>query len=357
MAIDGTGFEAEVDGRRVALYELGNRRGFGAWITNFGGRVVALTTPDRQGRIADVVLGYETLEGYLANPEHYLGALIGRYANRIEDSRFELEGVRYELDSNEGRHCLHGGRSGFHGRVWHVVDHGAHSLVLSSLSEDGEGGFPGTLQVQAKYAIEEECALAIEISAISDKPTMVNLSSHMYFNLAGIQSGPIADHRLELRASRFTPVDGDLIPTGELRNVRSTAMDFRCARRIGEAMLEDEEQLRLGAGFDHNFVVDSHDPSALNAAVAKVTEPGTGRTMELFSNQPGVQFYTGNHLAGAGIGKYGVAFERHHGFCLEAQNFPAAPNRKGFPPCVLAPGGIYRSLIVYRFGIAGRNAR
>ena len=308
--------------------------------------------PDRHGRIEDVVLGYGTLEGYLANPEHYLGAVVGRYANRIENSRFELSGVTYELEPNEGRHCLHGGRIGLHGRVWTVVESCARNLVLSCLSEDGEAGFPGTLQVQAKYSIAEESALAIELSAVSDKTTIVNLSSHMYFNLAGVQSGTITDHRLELRASRFTPVDEDLIPTGELRSVRGTPMDFSRVRSIGDALQEDDEQLRIGSGFDHNFVVDSQDASAVNKA-ATVTEPATGRTMELFSNQPGVQFYTGNHLAAAGIGKQGLAFERRHGFCLEAQNFPAAPNRNGFPSCVLEPGRTYRSHIVYRFGIAG----
>lgn len=350
--INGTGFGAVVDGGRVALFEIGDRRGIRAAITNFGGRVVALMAPDRQGARADVVLGYETLEGYLANPEHYLGALIGRYANRIENSRFELKGVSYELDPNEGRHCLHGGSQGFHGRVWNLVDLAKHSLVLSLVSVDGEGGFPGTLEVQAKYAIEEETALVIELTAVSDKTTVVNLSSHMYFNLAGVQSGTITDHRLELRASRFTSVDEDLIPTGELRSVRGTPMDFSRARSIGEALQEDDEQLRIGSGFDHNFVVDSHDASAVNKA-ATVTEPTTGRRMELFSNQPGVQFYTGNHLAAAGIGKQGVPFERRHGFCLEAQNFPAAPNRNNFPSCVLEPGRTYRSHIVYRFGIAG----
>ena len=350
--INGTGFDAVVDGGRVALLEIGDRCGIRAAITNFGGRVVALMAPDRQGAIADVALGYETLEGYLANPEHYLGALIGRYANRIENSQFELKGVSYELDPNEGRHCLHGGSPGFHGRVWNIVDHGKHSLVLSRVSADGEGGFPGILEVQAKYAIEEEAALVIELTAVSDKTTVVNLSSHMYFNLAGVHAGPINDHRLELRASRFTPVDEQLIPTGELRSVRGTPMDFRSARRIGAAMLQDDEQIRFGSGFDHNFAVDSHDAGTLNA-VAMVTEPKTGRTMQLFSNQPGVHFYTGNHLDDAGIGKQGIAMERHHGFCLEAQNFPAAPNRTGFPNCVLNPGELYHSRIVYRFGVTG----
>ena len=339
-----------LDGQQVSLFEIGNSSGLSAAITNYGGRVVALTVPDLSGDITDIALGYEDLEGYLANPEHYIGAIVGPYANRIENSRFSLKGKSYQLDCNDGKHCLHGGPDGLYRQVWDIVDHGPQSLTLSYLSRDAEGGFPGNLEVRAEYRINGENALCILLTAKSDKSTIINLSSHIYFNLAGVETGSILSHQLQLNAGSFTPVDEHLIPTGEIREVDGTPMDFSQLRSIESVIDQRDRQLKYGAGYDHNFVVDSFE-STKTRKVATVVEPTNGRTLELWSNQPGVQLYTGNHLAGAGTGKYGARLGRHSGLCLEAQNFPAAPNRKGFPNCNLEPGQIYCAEIVYRFGI------
>lgn len=333
----------------MALFEIGDGCGLSVAITNYGGRVVALTAPDRNGDITDVVLGYEDLEGYLTYPEHYIGALVGPYANRIENSRFSLEGKSYSLDCNDGNHCLHGGTWGFHRQIWEIVDHDPRSLTLCHMSRDEKGGFPGNLEVRAEYRTSGDNTLSIVLTAETDRSTVVSLSSHIYFNLAGINTRSILRHLLQLKAGRFTPIDAELIPTGEIREVDGTPMDFRRLRPIAAEFNRSDQQLRYGSGYDHNYVVDGYEIFQLRK-VARVVEPTQGRTLELWSNQPGVQFYTGNHLAEAGTGKYGVRLDAHSGFCLEAQNFPAAPNRKAFPNCILEPGQIYRANIDYRFG-------
>jgi len=340
------------DGQPVDLYVLTAKGGAEACITNYGGAVVSLKVPDRNGKLADVVLGYDNADGYV-NDKSFFGALVGRYGNRIGHAQFALDGKTYTLAKNNGENSLHGGIKGFNKAVWTakiIPAKDGQSLELSYLSKDGEEGFPGNLKVSVVYTLTDSNALRITYSAISDKKTVVNLTNHSYFNLAGQGSGDILGHLLIIQADKFTPVDAGLIPTGEFRDVAATPFDFRKELAIGARIDQDEEQLKLGGGYDHNFVLQrSNDPE--ESMAARVLEPVSGRVLEVWTTEPGVQFYTGNFLDGKTIGKGGVTYPRRSAFCLETQHFPDSPNQPKFPSVVLNPGERYHTITTYKFSV------
>jgi len=316
-------------------YTLNNSLGFEVSITNYGGAITSLKTPDRDGNFGDIVLAYETLDDYVRNPR-YFGALIGRHANRIARGRFSLNGIEYQLPCNNGLNHLHGGFKGFDKRVWDVSQDG-NVLQLSYFSKDGEEGYPGNLTASVDYTLIDN-ALQIDYRATTDHDTIVNLTNHSYFNLRG--HGTILDHELTLHADSFTPVDEELIPTGEIRPVIGTPMDFRNGKAIGS-------QLAFIGGYDHNFVLNDWD-GALRLA-ARLYEETTGRVLEILTTEPGIQFYSGNFLDGSLVGRNGVAYQKYTGLCLEPQHFPDAPNHPNFPSTVLRPGEEHKQTTVYRF--------
>src|SRR6266699_4986899 len=338
------------DGQPVDLYVLTNISGAEVSITNYGGAVVSLKVPDRSGKLADVVLGYETADGYV-NDKSYFGALVGRYGNRIAHAQFVLDGKTYTLAKNNGENSLHGGIKGFIKAVWAAKElpvKNGQSLELTYLSKDGEEGFPGNLHVRVVYTLTDSNELKIEYSATTDKKTVVNLTNHTYFNLAGPGSGDILGHQLVIEADKFTPVDASLIPTGELRDVLGTPLDFRKATAIGARIDQEEEQLKIGHGYDHNFVLRRAAGAPISLA-ARVVEPNTGRVLEVWTTEPGVQFYTGNFLDGTARGKGGLTYARRSAFCLETQHFPDSPNQPKFPSVVLNPGEKYSTTTTYKF--------
>lgn len=343
-------FGVTPDGQQVSLFTISNANGMEARVINLGGIIVSLTAPDREGNLEDVVLGFDSLDGYLA--EHpYFGAIIGRYGNRIANGQFTVDGESYQLPVNNGPNSLHGGLRGFDKVVWDAEpfenDRG-QGLILTYTSPDGEEGYPGNLQVRVTYTLTDENELIFDYHAVTDKATPVNLTQHSYFNLAGDGSGSILDHEVMLNASRLTVADTTLIPTGELRSVEGTPFDFRQPHRIGERIAADDEQLRFAGGYDHNFVIERAAGDSLVLA-ARVYEPTSGRVMEVLTTEPGVQFYTGNFLDGTLTGKNGVVYDTRTGFCLETQHFPDSPNQPSFPNTILRPGEEYRSTTVYRF--------
>lgn len=317
----------------INFYMLTNSHGVEVSITNYGGTVTSIKVPDRNGVFGDVVLGYDTVEEYMRNPR-YLGALIGRHANRIGHGRFTLNDVEYQLAQNNGPNHLHGGNKGFDKQVWSVSETSANLLQLEYFSGDGEENYPGNLTVNVDYSLNDNNELRIEYQATTDKDTIVNLTNHSYFNLAG--SGDILGHELMLNADAFTPVSEDLIPTGEILPVENTVMDFRIARPIGSG------------GYDHNFVLRDWDHGSIRS-VARLSEPKSGRVMEVLTTEPGIQFYSGNFLDGSLTGKGGVAYQRYAGLCLETQHFPDTPNHPNFPTTVLRAGERYHQVTVYRF--------
>jgi aldose 1-epimerase len=335
------------DGTAVEIYTLNDGR-VEARIMTYGGIVVSLKAPDRQGKTADVVLGFDNLEGYLANNNGkgpaYIGALIGRYANRIAHATFSLDGKKYELPKNDGDNSLHSGTHGFNNVVWKGQAVG-DGVELTYDSKDGENGFPGNLTTVVRYTLKDG-ALRVEYSATTDQDTVLNLTSHSYFNLAGQGNGDILGHQLALRASRFTPVDAALIPTGELRPVAGTPLDFRKSAAIGALIDANDEQLRLGHGYDHNWVLDNDGKLA---EAAEAYEPKSGRVLRVLTDQPGIQFYSGNFLDGTIKGKGGVAYQRRTGFCLETQHFPDSPNHPSFPSTELKAGQKFHSVTVFSF--------
>ena len=345
--ISQTPFGHTPEGAPVTLHTLRIPGGIEARICDYGGIVVSLKTPDRDGHLEDVVLGFDHLDGYLGlNP--YFGALVGRYCNRIAKATFMLEGATYALAANNGPNALHGGRQGFNKMLWQASPTSAPSLPaleLQYLSKDSEEGYPGNLQVKAVYCLTEDQGLRLDLTAATDKTTIVNLTQHSYFNLAG--EGDILGHQVQIDADRITPVDGALIPTGELRPVAGTPFDFRRSTAIGARIEQDDEQLQRGHGYDHNFVLNH--PTGRLDVIARVTEPLTGRVLEVLTTEPGVQFYTGNFLDGTIKGKGGQVYHRRSGFCLEAQHFPDSPNHPQFPSVTLKPGQIYQNTVVFRF--------
>ena len=336
------------DGPPVEIYTLTNKNGVEARIITYGGRVVSLKVPDRKGAMGDVVLGFDSVEGYFANAGPFFGALVGRYANRIGGARFTLGGVEYKVDKNDGANSLHGGARGFDKAVWTAKELSDGGVELTYLSKDGEQGYPGNLTATAAYHLTDANELKIDFAATTDKATVVNLTNHSYFNLKGAGEGDVLGHLMTLHADRFTPVDSGLIPTGELRAVKGTPFDFRKATAIGARIEQDDEQLKLGHGYDHNWVLKRSRGGRLRMA-ARVEEPSTGRVLEVLTTEPGIQFYTGNFLDGTIKGKGGKVYGRRSGFCLETQHFPDSPNKPKFPLTVLKPGGRYESTTVFRF--------
>jgi len=341
-------FGQTADGAAVDLYTLTDGK-VEVRITNYGGIIVSLRTPDRNGKLDDVVLGYDSFEGYRANPA-YFGAIIGRYANRIAHGSFQLDGKTYSVPKNDGDNALHGGIRGFNKVVW-TASEIKDGIELTYVSKDGEQGFPGTLSTTVRYVLEGG-ALRIEYSATTDKDTVLNLTNHSYFNLAGQSKGEVLGHMVKIDASRFTPVDAALIPTGELKPVQGTPFDFRTPHAIGERIDAKDEQLRLGLGYDHNFVLD-HPEGRLSEA-AEVYEPTTGRILRVLTTEPAVQLYTGNHLDGSITGKQGVVYKPRFAFCLETQHFPDSPNHPSFPSTELKPGQKFHSVTIFEFSAGSR---
>jgi aldose 1-epimerase len=344
------------DGSRIHLYILTNQNGVEAGISNYGATLVSLHVPDRNGRFADVVLGYDCLHGYV-DDKAYFGATIGRYANRIAGGRFSLDGMTYTVAQNNGKNHLHGGVHGFNKVVWnteHVSNHKTSALRLNYLSKDGEEGYPGNLAVQVIYTLTGHDELRIDYTATTDQETVINLTNHAYFNLAGQGARDILSHELILHADRFTPVDATLIPTGELRGVQGTPFDFRQATAIGARIHgtdgETDRQLLFGKGYDHNWVFNHGGKSNISLA-AEVYEPESGRVLEVSTTEPGIQFYSGNFLDGTARGKEGRIYNRRDGFCLETQHFPDSPNHPEFPSAVLRPGERYSSTTIYKFSV------
>jgi aldose 1-epimerase len=333
----------------VDLYTMTNSRGMEVRAMNYGGIIVSLRVPDKKGVLADVALGFDTLDAYLNN-KPYFGAIIGRYANRIANSKFALDGVECRLARNNGMNSLHGGLMGFDKVLWHrgeFENNQGIGVVFTYTSKDGEEGYPGNLKTKVTYALTDQNELQIEYRATTDKVTPVNLTNHTYFNLAGEGNGDILKHELMLNADRFTLVNSTLIPTGELRSVAGTPFDFTQPTAIGASIGTNYEQLAIAHGCDHNFVLNRKS-SGLELA-GRVHEPQTGRVLEVYTTEPGVQFYTGNFLDGTIIGKHGHAYNKHAGFCLETQHFPDAPNHPNFPSTILKPGQTYHSRTVYKF--------
>jgi aldose 1-epimerase len=336
------------EGTPVEVYSLADDK-IEVRVITYGGIVVSLRAPDRKGKLDDVVLGVDSVEKYVTQTAHF-GGLIGRYANRIAHGTFELDGHTYHIPKNDGDNALHGGTRGFDKVVW-AAKQIPDGIELTYVSKDGEQGFPGTLATTVRYTLTGE-ALRIEYSAITDKDTVLNLTNHSYFNLKGQGNGDVLGHVLKIDASRFTPVDANLIPTGELKSVEGTPLDFRTPHALGERIDADDPQLRLGHGYDHNFVVD-HEPNQL-AEAAEMYEPTTGRILRVLTTEPGVQLYTGNFLDGTITGKEGRVYNRRYAFCLETQHFPDSPNHPSFPTTELKPGQEFHSVTVFQFSAGTR---
>jgi len=337
------------DGRPVTLFTLTNSHGVEVHAMNYGGIITSIRVPDRKGQFADIVLGHESLEGYTPNPP-YLGAIVGRYANRIANGTFTLDGKTYTLPKNDGPNTLHGGTTRtFDKVVWDAEPQKGASVAFSYVSKDGEEGFPGNCKVKVTYTLTDGNALIIDYEATADKSTPINVSQHSYFNLKGEGNGEILDHEIMINADRFTPVDKNLIPTGELRPVKGTPFDFTKSTKIGARIEDNYDQLTLGHGYDHNFVLNAKPEQNGEVLAARVTEPTTGRTLEVWTTQPGVQFYTGNFLDGSVTGKEGHVYKRRFGFCLETQHFPDSPNHPDFPSTILKPGETFHQKTVFKF--------
>ncbi len=340
------------NGEQVHLFHFKNSRGIEVSITDFGGRIVRIHTPDRAGQFRDIVLGFDDLDGY-AGKNPYFGALVGRYANRIANGRFTLGDHTFELAINDPPNTLHGGFKGFDHVLWAAQEISTDSgpaLQLTYISADGEEGFPGKLTATVTYRLTENNELRIDFLASADKSTVVNLTNHSYFDLAGQGEGAILDHMVTIYADRFTPVNEHLIPTGELQSVVGTPFDFRSAKRIGDSIDDKNEQLKLALGYDHNFVLNK-PPSNTPELAARAVHSGSGRVLEVLTTQPGVQFYTGNHLDGTVIGKGGAVYGFRTGFCLETQHFPDSPNHPTFPSTEVKPGQERRETTIFRFSV------
>ena len=337
------------NGKSVEIYTLRNARGAEARIMTYGGIVQSLIVPDKHGKLADIVLGYDTLDGYLTNSP-YFGALVGRYGNRIGGAKFALEGKTYTLAANNGPNSLHGGLKGFDKVVWTAqpsIGVSGPVLSLAHVSLDGEEGFPGNLLVTAVYSLSDKNELKIEFTATTDMPTVCNLTHHSYFNLAGQGNGDILGHIVYINSDKTTPVDAGLIPTGEFADVTGTPFDFRKPTAIGARITDPDKVLQYGPGYDHNWVINK--PLGKFGLQARVVEPNSGRVMEVWSDQPGLQFYAGNFLDGSIKGKGGAIYQKRTGFCMEPQHYPDSPNKPNFPSVELRPGQTYHNTIVYKF--------
>lgn len=349
VGITKASFGQMPDGQSVDIYILKNKKGMEIKITNYGGTIVSWTAPDKNGKYEDITLGCDSLSGYLKGTP-YFGALVGRYGNRIAKGKFALDGTTYSLATNNIGNHLHGGIKGFDKVLWEAtpVDGDEPGLKLKYVSKDGEEGYPGNLSVEVEYTLQEDNSLIIDYSATTDKKTVVNLTNHAYFNLAGQGKGDILGHQVQLNASTYLPVDSTLIPTGELRSVTGTVFDFLQPTAIG-ARINDktDQQIVFGGGYDHAWVLT--DTSGLMKSAAMVTEPVSGRKMEVLTTEPAIQFYTGNFLDGSVTGKGGVKYQHRTGFCLETEHYPDSPNQLKFPTTELAPGETFRTTTIYKF--------
>ena len=343
-------FNKMMDGKQVELFTIRNKSGMEMSVTNYGGRIVSLMVPDRSGMKEDIVLGYDSLSGYINSKEQYFGAAIGRYGNRIAKGTFKLDNLEYKLAINNIPNSLHGGVKGFSSKIWNGVQNGDNEVELTLVSSDMDEGYPGELKVMMIYKLTDENEVTILYSAKTSKPTVINLTNHTYFNLHGAGHGDILDHHLFLNADNYTPVDTTLIPTGTIETVKGTPFDFTIPQVIGKRINDTNQQLTFGHGYDHNFVLNKTKNGKVSFA-ASVYDPLSGRYMEVFTNEPGIQFYTGNFLKGKEIGKKGNPYNYRSAFCLETQHFPDSPNHPNFPTVVLRPGEIYSSACVYRFSI------
>ena len=349
-------FGALADGTVVDRWTLDNGQGMVVRVLTYGGILQTIEVPDRDGRPANVALGFANLDSYVRDNRPYFGALIGRYANRIAGGRFSLDGRDYRLPVNNPPNSLHGGTEGFDQRAWaatEVAGEGGAGLELAYTSPDGEMGYPGTLAVRARYLLGPGNELRIDYRATTDAPTHVNLTNHSYVNLAGEAAGTIEGHVLRLHAGHYTPTDATNIPTGEIAPVAGTPFDFTSPRPIGERIDEDNQQLQFGLGYDHNYVLDPPPAGQPLRPAARVTDPASGRALEVLTSEPGLQLYSGNQLDGTLVGPGGAAYGRRSGLALETQHFPDSPNQPGFPATALRPGEVYRSVTVYRFSVAG----
>lgn len=344
-------FQATINGKQTDLYILKNKQGNEVAITNYGGALVAIMVPDRNGNLANVVQGHDNIQGVINSPEPYLSTLIGRYGNRIKEGKFTLHGKEYQLAINNGPNALHGGPTGFHARVWNAIQMNEQTLVLNYVSAYGEEGFSGELKTTVVYTFNNDNELVIDYLATTNKQTIINLTNHGFFSLAGIADPtPTIDNLIcEINADFFIPIDNTSIPTGEILKVEGTPFDFRTPKPVGQDIDADDEQIKNGSGYDHCFVLNKKEPGALSFA-AKITEPVSGRTMEVYTTEPGVQLYTDNWATGY-KGQNGATFPRRSGICFEAQHFPDSPNRPYFPPVVLKPGEQYKQKTIYKFGV------
>lgn len=344
-------FSREIEDKEVALFVLRNQNGMELCVSNYGAIVMAIMAPDKNGKFENVVLGHGSIDEILDSPEAYLGATIGRYGNRIAKGEFTLDGKSYHLAINNGPNNLHGGIRGFHAVVWDAVQTDDHTLILTYLSKDGEEGFPGNLSIKMTYTLSDNNEFRIDYEATTDQKTIVNLTNHAFFNLAGIAhpSPSIENNQLTIHADFYTPIDDTCIPSGEIVKVEGTPLDFRTPHAIGERINENHIQLINGSGYDHNYVLNKKEPGELSFA-AECTEPLSGRRLKVFTTEPGMQLYTGNWLSGF-AGMHGSTFPARSAVCFEAQHFPDTPNKAHFPAATLTPEEVYRQTTIYQFDV------
>lgn len=347
MNIQTKNFDTIIDGKQIKLFILENENGIKVAITNYGACIVSVVTPDKEGKMADIALGYSSIEKYFDNAM-YIGPVIGRFGNRIKDAKFTLDGKEYELFKNDGENTLHGGKEGFNHRVWEATQEG-NSVKMTYLSPDGEEGYPGNLSISKTYSLNADNELKLEYKATTDAPTIINLTNHAYWNLKGEGDTTILDHYFMINADSYTPVDNEWIPTGEIASVEGTPFDFRQGKLIGEDINMDNEQLKNGLGYDHNWVLNQETEGELTLA-GKLWENTSGRFIEFYTTEPGVQFYSGNFMDGTVKGKSGELYTYRSGLAIETQHFPDSPNQDNFPSTVLRPGENYHQITLLKFG-------
>jgi aldose 1-epimerase len=348
LFLDASAFDTTIDGMEIHLYTLKNDSGITVYLTNYGARVVGILTPDKNGKFADIVPGYRNIGSYLKD-KIYAGPIVGRYANRIGNARFILDNQEYNLYRNEGKNTLHGGKKGLDKQIWKATQNN-NSVTMTYLSPDGEEGYPGNLNIRMTYTLNPDNSLKIEYEAETDQPTVINLTNHTYWNLRGEGDSTILDHYCQINADYYTPIDNEWIPTGEIAPVSGTPFDFREGKQIGRDINADNEQLKNGLGYDHNWVLNK-DSAGVFSSAAKLWEKTTGRYVKVSTTEPGLQFYSGNFMDGTIIGKSGRPYMYRSACIFEAQHFPDSPNHNNFPSTVLRPGEKYTQLTLYEFGV------